>query len=315
MDNEKMILSTYMVLKDCLENDDDFDKLHYLLEQMTKYDAEKAFDMWYSLLKQYEQYVTEKHVNETYSFVDLNLDLLGETLGHSKFDSLILQDRYLYELLFKRYCYAAMHYNYTQKLIIRIMMEDNNVLADNIFTDVYNNGNRTESWFEIMDGFLFDIKYEHFIPSKHSIALISKWSSKIEDKKERAKIMSSMLATGLNFDVDLLQQEENVKTEEITSVNMSGLYLPLADLTSKYPQAISDRQVLRGLLSDFYPKDKLCINILLMVYDEGLVAEICSSNNIDYFMKQRMSSRLANNYGIDIKLADSAVEAWISALK
>lgn len=53
MDNEKMILNTYMVLKDCLE-DDDFDKLHYLLEQMTKYDAKKAFDMWYPLLRQYE---------------------------------------------------------------------------------------------------------------------------------------------------------------------------------------------------------------------------------------------------------------------
>ncbi len=310
-----MILSSYNVLKDCLEDDDDFDKLHYLLEQMTKYDAEKAFDMWYSLLKQYEQYVTERHVNETYNFVNCNLDLFGEVLGHNKFDSLILQDRYLYELLFKRYCYAAAHYNYTQKLVIRIMMEGNNELADNIFTDVYNNGNRTESWFEIMDGFWNDVVYDDFIPNEQSIALLIKWSSKIADKKERAKIMSSMLATGLNFDVDLLQQEENVKAEVITSVDTSDLHLPLIDLTNKYPQAINDRQVLRGLLSDFYPKDKLYVNILLMAYDEGLVSEICASNVIDYFMKKRMSSRLVNNYGITEKLADSAIEAWIGAIK
>lgn len=252
MDKEKKILSTYMVLKDCLEDDDDFEKLHKLLEQMAKYDAKKAFDMWYPLLKKYEYFVTEKHVNETYNFVSCNLELLGEALGHKKFDKIILQDRYLYELLFKRYCYAAEHYDYTQELIVRIMMRDNNVLADNIFADVYNNGNRTESWFEIMDGFLQEVVYDDFIPSEESIALLSKWSSKVEDKKERAKIMSSMLATGLNFDVDLLQQEENIKTEVIASVDMSDLYLPLKNLTSKYPQAISDRQVLRGLLSDFY---------------------------------------------------------------
>lgn len=314
MNNEKKILSTYMVLKDCLEDDDDFRKLRNLIEQMAKYDAEKAFDMWYPLLKEYEHFVSERHVNETYNFVNCNLDILGETLGHKKFDSLILQDRYLYELLFKKFCYAG-GYNYTKEMLIRIMMDGNNALADSIFADIYCNGNRTDSWFEIMDGFLSDVVHNNFIPSEESIALLSKWSSKVEDKKERAKIMSSMLATGLDFEMDLLQQEENIKTEVITSVDMSDMYLPLKDLTSKYPNAISDRQVLRGLLADFYSDNKLYVNILLMAYDEGLVNEIHSADDVEYFMMQRMSSRLVNNYGISEKLAESVIEAWTGALK
>lgn len=195
------------------------------------------------------------------------------------------------------------------------MMDGNNVLADSIFADIYSNGNRTNSWFEIMDRFLSDIVYDDFIPSEQTITLLSKWSSKVEDKKERAKIMSSMLATGLNFDIDLLQREENIKSEVISSADMSDSYLPLINLISMYPQAISDRQILRRLLSDFYPDNKLYVNTLLMAYDEGLVNEIHSADNVEYFMKQRMSSRLVNNYGISEKLADSVIEAWISALK
>ena len=160
MSNEKILLSTYMILKDCVEDEDDFEKLNNLIEQMAKYDAKKAFDMWYPLLKQYEQYVTEVHVNETYYFVNLNLDVLGKALGYKKFDSIILQDHYLYELLFKKYCYAAMSSNYTQQMLVRIIKNDNNALADSIFADVYCNSNRTESWFEIMNGLFSDIEYD-----------------------------------------------------------------------------------------------------------------------------------------------------------
>ena len=99
MNKEDMILSTYMLLKDCLEEDDDFEKMHDLIEQMSVLDADKAFDMWYPLLSKYENFITERHVNETYNFVNQNLDTLGEALGYSKFDEMILQDNYLYDLL------------------------------------------------------------------------------------------------------------------------------------------------------------------------------------------------------------------------
>lgn len=61
--------------------------------------------------------------------------------------------------------------------------------------------------------------------------------------------------------------------------------------------------------------NRLYVNILMMAYDEGLVDEIHSADIVEYFMVQRMSSRLVNNYGINEKLAESVIEAWTGALK
>ena len=141
MSNKNDILQVYLALKDCLEDDDDFEKMYNLIQAMASIDAKKAFDMWYPLLSQYENYVTECQSNATYYLTNQNLDVLGEALGYGVFDKMILSDSYLYDLLFKKFCYAGNHYNYTQNMLIRAMSTANFVLADKMFADIYSNGN------------------------------------------------------------------------------------------------------------------------------------------------------------------------------
>lgn len=304
-----------MLLKDCLEDEDDFKKMHDLIEQMAGIDAEQAFDMWYPLLNKYENYVTKSHVNETYYFVSNNLDTLGEALGYTKLDSLILHDNYLYDLLIKRYCCAINHYNYTQKMLERIMMSNQIDLADKIFADAYSNGNNSRSWFDIIDGFMYDIKYNKFVPNKKSIGLLSKWAAKVSGKKDKAKIMSAILATGLDFDFDALAPTPEIDVKQKTKTNLTeDDFSQFCELIAKYPEAIKDRLRLKALLSDYYPEKKIYSNIILMVFDAGMIPEIKKMSDSDFLKKQRLVARLVNNYGISEDLACAAIDAWIKGM-
>lgn len=143
--------------------------MHALIEQMSEIDGERVFDMWYPLLSKYENFVVENHRGATYDFVECTLNTLGKSLGYAKFDDMILQDNYLYDLLIKKYCFAISHDNYTYKMLLRFIGEDKIDLADKIFADAYKNGNKVDSWFEIMDGFMFDINMDYFIPNKNAM--------------------------------------------------------------------------------------------------------------------------------------------------
>ena len=124
------------------------------------------------------------------------------------------------------------------------------------------------------------------------------------------------MSVGYKINMELFQQLQDDKRSNVTkNFDTTDLGTPLTTLVKQYSYAINDRQILKGLLSDFYPNNKLYVNILLMAYDEGMVSEIRASENIEYFMKQRMSSRLANNYGISDNLAMSVIDAWTCALK
>lgn len=315
MNREEMILSTYMLLKDNLDKND-FGEMHALIEQMSEIDGEKAFDMWYPLLNKYENFVVENHRSTTDYFVIRTLDTLGKSLGYAKFDDMILNDNYLYDLLIKRYCFSISHGDYTYKMLLRHIGEDRIDLADKIFADAYKNGNKVDSWFEIMDGFMFDINMDYFIPNKKAIALLSKWAGKIEGKKDKAKIMSSMLATGLDFDFSKLQLvvDSSIEEENKKSLVNDDDFL-FCEVISKYPEVESDRRKLKALLLDFYPNNKLYINIILMVFDEGIIPEIKKMKDSDFLKKQRLIARLTNNYGISEVLATSAIEIWIKGLK
>ena len=188
-------------------------------------------------------------------------------------------------------------------------------LADKIFSDAYTNGNNSDSWFEIMDGFMHDIKYDEFIPNKKVISLLSKWAGKVIGKKDKAKIMSAMLSTGLDFDFDALQQSaEQSKKETTKSQPTEDDVAKFCELLFNYPEAINDRAKLKALLSDYFPEKKIYTNIILMAFDEGMVQEIKKTSDFDFLKKQRLVARLVNNYGISEDLANVAINAWIKGI-
>lgn len=315
MENEQVLSEIYLLIKDELVEYDDFVKMYELIEQMSKINPNKAFDMWYPLLKQYENLVIEFEQGITPHLTDCCMEALGDGLGYIEFDKRIMEDGYLYDLLFKRYCLAGSGADYTEGMIIRAMVSRKMDMANTLFSEIFNNGNRKHSWYEIMDSFIHYINREYAI-NQEIVDILTQWGSKIEGKKDKAKFLSSLMSVGYKINMELFQQcQDDRQSDSIKDFDTTDLTAPLITLVKHHSNAINDRQMLKGLLSDFYPNNKLHVNILLMAYDDGLVSEICSSDNIEYFMKKRMSSRLANNYGISDKLAESVIEAWTGALK
>ena len=310
------ILQVYFALRDCLEDDDDFQKMKNIIESMSSIDAKKAYDMWYSLLSQYEDYITNDRPNASYELLSA-IDSVGRGLGSSVLDKMILSDRYLYELLFKRSFQSGGHFTYTQGMVSRALSQSNLDLADQMFSDIYSNGNRRD-WFEIMDGFFLDIKWGDLNVNDLAKELLVKWSTKITEKKDRAKIMSSILATGQSFDLGPFTNNRPASIKS-HSTNGSNDFSGYIDLISKllldHPEALKNRQLLKSLLLDYFPQKKLIVNSLLMAFDEGIIDEIVSYNSeIDLLAEQRMQRMLVNNYGISADLSNSIISTWIKAI-
>lgn len=127
--------------------------------------------------------------------------------------------------------------------------------------------------------------------------------------------MSSMMATGLGFDLSVFDNEESKPQYKNYKQGNSLASETLKKLLTDNPSALFERKVLKGLLSDHYPQNKLYVNTLLMAYDEGIVNELSSSQEVDDFRKMRMQTMLINNYGISQEMAESVVSTWEKAFK
>lgn len=73
---------------------------------------------------------------------------------------------------------------------------------------------------------------------------------------------------------------------------------------------LQDKNLLRNIISDMYPGNELEKNILLQVYDIGIIRDIARGNltelqYIVYFQK------LTENYGLQSELVFEALNAWI----
>lgn len=88
----------------------------------------------------------------------------------------------------------------------------------------------------------------------------------------------------------------------------------LAKIIQDYPDALLDRRKLQALFLDFFPKDRLKRNTLLMVFDDGIVNEIKTMTQIDRMTLHRFVKSVEQGYGIKTKNAENAVMAWASAV-
>ncbi len=88
----------------------------------------------------------------------------------------------------------------------------------------------------------------------------------------------------------------------------------LARIVKDYPDALSDRKKLQALLSDFFAEDRLRRNILLMVYDDGIVGELQGLDRLDDVSLHRFVKSVGQGYGIQTQNAEAAVLTWARAL-
>lgn len=88
----------------------------------------------------------------------------------------------------------------------------------------------------------------------------------------------------------------------------------LFEIVSKYNSVLSNRGLLKSLLADYYMDNKRIQNLLLMVYDEGIVDEVKDLLEIQKSDILKYEKRLEFNYAIDHKMAKDILEAWFFAL-
>lgn len=88
----------------------------------------------------------------------------------------------------------------------------------------------------------------------------------------------------------------------------------LAGLIHDYPDALSDRKRLQALLLDFFPQDRRKRNLLMIVFDDGIVREMRNLGKIDQMTMHRFVRSIEQGYDIRTKSAETAVKAWIKAL-
>lgn len=88
----------------------------------------------------------------------------------------------------------------------------------------------------------------------------------------------------------------------------------LASLIHDYPDALSDRKKLQALLLDFFPQDRRKRNLLMIVFDDGIVGEMRGLGKIDQMTMHRFVKSIEQGYDIRTKSAETAVKAWIKAL-
>lgn len=88
----------------------------------------------------------------------------------------------------------------------------------------------------------------------------------------------------------------------------------LADLIQNYPDALSDRKRLQALLLDLFPQDRRKRNLLLIVFDDGIVGEMKSLGRMDQMTLHRFVRSVEQGYDIRTKSAEAAVMAWAEAM-
>ena len=79
-----------------------------------------------------------------------------------------------------------------------------------------------------------------------------------------------------------------------------------------FPDCVTTRVKLRGILSDFFPTEKMKVNLILNAYDEGIVDDIKSKKELDSIMFGRWKKIMIDNYGINEENAEWVIDYWFS---
>ncbi len=88
----------------------------------------------------------------------------------------------------------------------------------------------------------------------------------------------------------------------------------LARLIRDYPGALSDRRKLQALLLDLFPQDRRKRNLLMIVFDDGIVDEMRGLSRMDKLTLHRYVRSIEQGYDIRAKSAETAVMAWAEAM-
>lgn len=76
------------------------------------------------------------------------------------------------------------------------------------------------------------------------------------------------------------------------------------------PDCVHNRAKLKGILCDFFPDERLKVNVVLTAFDEGIADSIESAAYLDNILAGRIIKLLVADYGISEGNARFAAEYW-----
>lgn len=89
----------------------------------------------------------------------------------------------------------------------------------------------------------------------------------------------------------------------------------LCPLLMKYPDILSDIRLLKALLLDYIPDDKLKRNLLIGCLEEDIPQEISVIKNMSSQHMYRLEEKLVKAYGCNRIIANEVINMWYEALQ
>jgi len=84
----------------------------------------------------------------------------------------------------------------------------------------------------------------------------------------------------------------------------------LTDMLRDRPDALGSRQVFLGLLMDYFPQERITVQVLILLYDMGIHTEIASAGRVTRDFAYRFAKRLMDERGIEGRHAESAANLF-----
>lgn len=153
--------------------------------KMLKIDKDAAVDMW--------SYLVEKHISKVQSEYSWHLtgSIMydgGNAIGKEQMDKIVLNNPVLKDALFSQACDDVCFF--VSGVIRRKINANDLKTANELFSLVYNNKYKNNSWYKIMDAI---ISVEDLEVTEDAYELLETWCDKVTDGEERAKLSIKMM--------------------------------------------------------------------------------------------------------------------------
>ena len=86
--------------------------------------------------------------------------------------------------------------------------------------------------------------------------------------------------------------------------------MQLKRMISDYPDCIRERNRFRALLLDYYPDNRLMVNLHMILYDEGMYQQMQLGKLNNAQENERWIMRIEKDYGIKRDLIQNAIHEW-----
>ena len=94
------------------------------------------------------------------------------------------------------------------------------------------------------------------------------------------------------------------------SMGNDQFQISFSDMLRNYPQAISERRKLVGLMHDLFPEEQMRVNLVVLAYDVGITEDLAKAVTIDASLISRCSKRMVQGHGVSIENAEWSAAVW-----